>query len=177
MLNKLKSIHKHSLIIKSMRNLSTELYEFFEATTIHGLAYLGPSHTKCTKIFWIIIILSAGVIASLLLYETILGFDTKYTSTTIETRNIKEFPFPAVTFHPGDYSSKKAFIKKFLNQFDFSRFQENDNFRENEKFVNKYYWLVSPMHNELFDGIEKYLQNEKQDFIKAKGGIFNNEVC
>ena len=52
--------------------------------------------------------------ASYFLYQTVDGFDEKYVSTTIETRSVKGFSFPAVTFHPGDFNSKKTFLRNFL---------------------------------------------------------------
>ena len=77
-----------------------------------------------------------------------------YTSTTIETKSIQEFPFPAVTFHPGDYSSEDTFKRTLFNQFEFSRYDEQSSLRENEIFMNLYSWLVSPMHTTLFEDLE-----------------------
>ena len=98
-----------------MRNCTRELYMFLEATTIHGLAYLSHNQNRCTRIIWTIIVLTAFGIASYFLYETIQGFDTKYTSTTIEDRNIKEYPFPAITFDPGEFNLENAFTRTFLH--------------------------------------------------------------
>ena len=85
--------------------------------------------------------------ASYFLYESVKGFGEKYVSTTIETRSIQEFPFPAVTFHPGDFNSKEAFKRTFLNQFEFTRYDETSQLRNNEDFRNLYQW-----HSELERG-------------------------
>ena len=157
-----------------MRKLLKEINNFLSSTTIHGLTYISNSQTKCTRFIWTIVVLSTLGVVSYLLYQTIQGFETKYTSSDVETRSVQEFPFPAVTFHPGEYNSKEAFLRTFLNQFKFTRY-DNPN-SVNEEFIQLFKWLVSPMHKQLFDAIEKYLLQEK-DFIKAKAGMFRDEVC
>ena len=103
-----------------MLKLVSELNSFSEATTIHGLTYLSKGQTLCTRIIWSLIVLVAAVVAGFFLYETISGFNEKYTSTTTESKSVNEFPFPAVTFHPGDFNSaEKAFTRIFFNQFEF----------------------------------------------------------
>ena len=103
------------------------------------------------------------------------GYNTKFTSTTIETRSVHDFPFPAVTFYPGDENTAKGFLRAFLNNFQLTRY-DGEALGDNEKFIKLFEWLIGPMTHELFDGIEKYLLNEKV-FIQKKGKIFRNEVC
>ena len=109
-----------------MNNFLKELFTFFEATTIHGLSYLSQNHSRSTRIIWTLIVFTAFGIASYFLYETIKGFDTKYTSTTVEDRSIHEYPFPAVTFDPNVYNSKIYFLRTFLNQFEFTAYKEDN---------------------------------------------------
>ena len=160
-----------------MKNFCKELNAFFEATTVHGLAYLESRQTKCTRTFWFLVSLAALGIASYFLYQTVTGFDTKYTSTVIETRSIQDFPFPAVTFHPGEYNLKKSFLRKLLNQLEFTRYQEISHVRDNELFLKQFEWLISPMNNEVFDGVEKYLLLEGQKFVKSKQKYIQNDAC
>ena len=91
-----------------MNAIWQEAQKFFASTSIHGLPYISNSQSRSTRIIWTIFALSALCGASYFLYETVDGFDEKYVSTTIDTRSIKEFPFPAVTFNPGDYNSKNS---------------------------------------------------------------------
>ena len=160
------------------------LNNFLEATTIHGLAYISTSQGRGTRIIWTAVVLGAACVASFFLYETVIGFEVNYTSTTIETSRIQKYPFPAVTFDPGNFNSMEAFKRTLLNEFEFTRYKESDPLRNNEEFRNTYQWLVSPMNNNLFDDIEIYLMNEKSEdrdgkktFLQSKGGIFRNEVC
>ena len=160
-----------------------QINDFFETTTIHGFVYISNSQLKSTRIVWAVAVLIAFGGASYFLYETIDGFSDKYVSTTIETRSIQEFPFPAVTIHPGDYNSENYFLRNFLNQFEFTRYDKNSSLKDNVEFNKVYRWLVSPMNDQLFDSVEKYLIESKsvdsrgRTFLQAKGGIFRKEVC
>ena len=129
----------------NMRGLWVEVNNFFSSTSIHGFPYISDAQSKSTRIIWTISVLLAFLGASYFLYHTIDGFDEKYVSTTIESRSIQEFPFPAVTFHSGDYNSKNGFLKSFLNQFDFTRYNKRSYLFDNNVFLDLYEWLVSPM--------------------------------
>ena len=142
-------------------NFLKEINEFFEATTIHGFAYISNVQKQSTRFIWIVIVSVAMGAACYFLFHTIEGFSTKYVSTTIETRSIQEFPFPAVTFHPGDYNSKDAFLRNFLNQFEFTRHNEKSPLKDNVKFLDLYSWIVSPMNNDIFDTVEEVLINDQ----------------
>ena len=165
-----------------MRRLLSELNHFSEATTVHGFAYLSTGQKKSTRLIWSLIVLGAALVAGYFLYSTIKGFDENYTSTTIKTRSIRDFPFPAVTFHPGDFNIKEAFLRIFLNQFEFTRYNKNENMRDNALFVEKFGWLVGSMNNEIFRGVQDYLLEEKKEkeeksFIGKKSAIFEDEIC
>ena len=70
-----------------MKFLKDNLLDFFETTTVHGLAYLTSRNSKCTRLTWFIIVIAASIFAGYFLTETIAGYNTKFTSTTIETRD------------------------------------------------------------------------------------------
>ena len=164
------------------RGVWKELNEFFSSTSIHGFPYISSTQATSTRIIWTIIVSLALGGASFFLYETVKGFDDKYISTTIETRSIQEFPFPAVTFHPGDFNSRNAFKRTFLNELEFTRYDKSSPLRDNGPFTKTYHWLISPMKNKLFDDIEKFLNEQKPEgghktFIQSKERIFKNEIC
>ena len=166
-----------------MGSLWKEANRYFSSTSIHGFSYISDTQSRSTRIIWTVIVLAGLGGASYFLYESVKGFGEKYVSTTIETRSIQEFPFPAVTFHPGDFNSKEAFKRTFLNQFEFTRYDETSQLRNNEDFRNLYQWLTSPMNNELFDSIENYLIKDKEaniqnkSFLKRNGKNVKNEAC
>ncbi len=159
-----------------MRRLLSELNNFSEATTVHGFSYISKGQKLSTRIIWTLIVLGAAVVAGYFLYSTIKGFDKHYTSTMTETRSIKEYPFPAVTFHPGEFNSENAFTRIFFNQFEFTRYYESDTMRDNDLFMRKFGWVVSRMNNDIFKGVKIYLLEEKE-FIRKKGKKFEKEVC
>ena len=146
-----------------MGKLLREVNEFFTSTSIHGFPYISDTQTRSTRIIWTVIVIAALGGASYFLYQTVEGFDEKYVSTTIETRGIQEFPFPAVTFHPGQFNSEKGLLRTFLNQFEFTRYVDkrhdkgNNPMEDNEKFMNLFGWLVSPMNDNLFDATQNFL--------------------
>ena len=100
-----------------MREAIQNLHGFFDSTTIHGLSYLTNDKSRSTRFIWFMIVLTASIFAGYFLSETLAGYDTKFTSTTVETKSVKHYPFPAVTFYPGDENSEKGFLRAFLNQF------------------------------------------------------------
>ena len=159
-----------------MKKMKDEVNNFLTSTTIHGLAYISDNESRFTRFIWILIVTAALSTASYFLYQTVEGYGTKFTSTTIETRSIQDFPFPAVTFHSGDFTSRTSFLQTFLNQFEFTRYEESSQMRENEKFYKQFDWLIVMMNDEIFEGVEKFLIKE-QRFIKSKGGRFRSEIC
>ena len=174
-----------------MKGLWKEVNEFFSSTSIHGVPYLSNTQSRSTRIIWTIIVLAGFGVTSYFLYETVDGFNEKYVTTTVKTQSIQNYPFPAA----GEYSSKHEFLKNFLNDFDFTRYDENSPLRDNEKFMNLYKWLIASKNDELFDDIEKNLLAEKQTihhFMNKKRTIccyndpnqifcscydYNNDVC
>ena len=123
------------------------------------------------------------MVTSYFLFETFQGFGEKYVNTTIQTKSIEDYPFPAVTFHPGDHNSKNAFLRYFLNEFEFSRYDKNSKMRANEEIMKLYEWLISPMNDQLFDDIEQLLIGDKTIYLKGKTYLqykaqqFREEVC
>ena len=134
-----------------MRGLWREVNEFFSSTSIHGFSYISDSQSKSTRFIWILIVLFGFFFTSYFLYETIDGFDEKYVITTVEEKSIKHYPSPAVTFHPSSYNSKEAFLRNFLNEFEFTRYDKNNSLRDNDQFLKSYIWLLGSLHNKLFE--------------------------
>ena len=152
-----------------MKGLKNIFNDFCESTTVHGLAYLTKNQDRSTKTIWFVIVLSAFTVAAMFVTQTIGGYYTKFTSTTIETRSIHNYAFPAVTFYPGDENFDKGFLRTFFNQIQLSRY--NGEMEDDNEFLSLFDWLIKPMMNVLYDGIEKYLLQE-EIFIKQKGGMF-----
>ena len=173
LLSKLLIILRNTLVkfgsSPNMRGLKNIFNDFCESTTVHGLAYLTKNQDRSTKTIWFVIILSAFTVAAMFVTQTIDGYYTKFTSTTIETRSIHKYAFPAVTFYPGDENFEKGFQRTFFNQIQLSRY--NGEMEDDEEFMRLFDWLIKPMIDVLYNGIEKYLLQD-EIFIKQKGGMF-----
>ena len=72
---------------------------FLESSTIHGLTYISTTG-KYAKIFWIMIVFSGFIGASLLIKESFYSWYVSPIKTTIETLPISEIRFPKVTVCP-----------------------------------------------------------------------------
>ena len=144
-----------------MRGLWAEVNDFFSSTSIHGFSYISDNQSRSTRIIWTIIVFAGFGVTSYFLYETVDGFSEKYVTTTVETRSIKEYPFPAITFHPTKFNLKDSFLRNFLNEFEFMRIDPTSPLKDNGIFMNLYQWIFSPKNDELFDDIEEYLIGDK----------------
>ena len=95
-----------------------------------------------------LVVLAASAIAVYFLQETVRGFDTNYTTTKTEIRSVHDYPFPAITFHPGHFNSKKAFFQTFLNQFQMTRFNNDPGYetlQNNTKFLQQFGLLIDKL--------------------------------
>ena len=71
-----------------MHKIKEALNNFCETTTIHGLAYLSKNLGQCTRLIWLTIVICASLFAGYFLSEILAGYDTKFTTTTIEQQRI-----------------------------------------------------------------------------------------
>ena len=165
-------------IKNKLKNMWRELNDFFSSTSIHGLPYIHHDQAGSTRFIWTLFVGVAVTTATEFLVQTIGDWDTKPISTTIETESAKGFEFPAISFHPGEFSSKKAFLRTFLNQFHMTRYNESSPLYVNEEFMNNFKMFVNNFEQgkSLFERVKEYLL-EEEEFIKAKSGIFRQEVC
>ena len=76
-----------------MKNLRRELNEFFAATSIHGFPYIHIGQTRGTRILWAILVVITTGVASNLLYQTFIGYETKgRTNKSHETKGPGQDP-------------------------------------------------------------------------------------
>ena len=72
---------------------------FLESTTIHGLTYISSTR-KYARIFWILVVLTGFLGASLLIKESFDSWSESPVKTTIETLPITNIELPKVTVCP-----------------------------------------------------------------------------
>ena len=173
--SKLQHSNKQQLF--NMKGLCREVNKFFSYTSIHGFSYISDSQSRSTRITWAFIVFVGFCVTSYFLFYTIDGFNNKQVSTIIETKNIQEYPFPAVTLYPSAFNSKQAFLRDFLNEFEFSRYDDNSSMRDNGKFMNTYGWLISPVSNKLLDDTEIFMIQSNVTLLQRQSKRRKKEVC
>ena len=164
---------------KYIKNAWLELNAFLSSTSIHGLPYLHLTQSRTTRIIWTVLVAAALTSATVLLVQTVGDWGTKYITTDMETESVVNFPFPAVTLHPGDFSSKKAFLRIFLNHFHMTRYEHEDSspLQDNDKFMAEFKYFLNNFEGQsLFLWVRDYLLKEN-DFITKKKSLFQNDVC
>ena len=72
---------------------------FLESSTIHGLTYISTTR-KYVRIFWILVVITGFVGASLLIKESFDSWSESPVKTIIDTLPISEIKFPKVTVCP-----------------------------------------------------------------------------
>ena len=168
------------MIFRPLQNLWRELNNFLSSTSVHGLPYIHRSQSRTTRIIWTVLVAAALTTATVFLVQTVRDWDTKYISTTVETRGVENYPFPAVTFHPGEFPTRRNFLRTFLNHFQLTRYEESSPLFENSVFMDKYSILVqyfAPGSSSLFDWVPDYLLKTEKTFIQRFQTPFRNEVC
>ena len=125
-----------------LSNLWRELNDFLSSTSVHGLPQIHRSQSGTTRVIWTVLVAGALITATVLLVQTVGDWDTKYISTTLETRGIENYPFPAVTFHPGDFPTKNLLLRTLLNHFEMTRYEQSSPLYENSVFMKKYWKFV-----------------------------------
>ena len=76
-----------------------DIKEFFESSTIHGLAYICTTG-KYVRLFWILVVITGFSAAGVLINQSFQAWSLSPISTTVETRPISEITFPKVTVCP-----------------------------------------------------------------------------
>ena len=72
---------------------------FLESSTIHGITYISTTR-KYARLFWILVVITGFVVASLLIKESFDSWSESPIKTTVETLPISEITFPKVTVCP-----------------------------------------------------------------------------
>ncbi len=76
-----------------------QIRRFYTESTIHGVQYLAPDRSLCTRILWLCLMVLAIILASLVVLSLLENWQQNPIVTTIETTNypVQKIPFPAIT--------------------------------------------------------------------------------
>ena len=84
-----------------MAKLKNSIEEFLTETSVHGFKYLSHNFNICEKILWTIFIAFGFLGAGTLVYQTVQDAYDNPVLTTISSKSITEYPFPAITVDSG----------------------------------------------------------------------------
>ena len=88
-------------------------------TTIHGLRYLHDGRNLFEKLIWLIIIGASFSGAIWFILNGLNEANDEPILTSLETIEVKNVPFPAITIGGDDNVNKWGFVEKFLNFLTF----------------------------------------------------------
>ena len=117
------------------KTLCEEINVFCETTTIHGFSYLSVSKKVATRFIWSLLLLSSLSVATLMISNTFVDLNRNPLSTNVDTIDIKNVPFPAVTFYPGHYRSEKTLLRRMYDYTEFERYHADDSLTNNSDFL------------------------------------------
>ena len=101
--------------------------EYLESTSIHGFGYLSTGRNIIEKLLWLIIICTCFTLAALLIRQSIEEASLNPVMTNVETVQVQEVPFPAITIDIGD-PDPMGYAENILNGIDFTQKDLQDKF-------------------------------------------------
>ena len=120
------------------------LSDFFDATTVHGFAYVHRRNPACHRLLWSILILVGFSISGWLIFEAFQDWDENPVLTTLDTiaAPITETQFPTVTVCPNEYTPPDnwAYLETILNAVHFSckeNCEKTGKIRKDFEFLSK----------------------------------------
>ena len=122
-------------VCKSVHN---ELNRFAEETSIHGFTYLSRSHRLRSQIIWTAFLAVAFSAAAIMIGQNFEDTAAHPLSTTLDTVSVTQVPFPAITIHPGKFSSEKALFKRTFDYLHLERYNDGDELRNNTEFLKRW---------------------------------------
>ena len=120
------------------KSVLTELNRFAEETSIHGFTYLSRSHHLRSKIIWTAFLAVAFSSAAIMIGQNFEDTASHPLSTTLDTVSVTQVPFPAITIHPGKFSSEKALFKRTFDYLHLERYNDGDELRNNTEFLKSW---------------------------------------
>ena len=83
-------------------SITKSVTEYLESISIHGFGYLSTGRNILEKLLWLIIICTCFTLAALLIRQSIEEASLNPVMTNVETVQVREVPFPAITIDSGD---------------------------------------------------------------------------
>ena len=108
-----------------MKNLTRDIYEYFNETTVHGFHYIVTGRNWVERFFWASLIICGFVLSSLIFRHAYNDWDETPLETTIKQVSlpVEELNYPAVTVcNPAELQMPRRnrwmYLEKLLNWID-----------------------------------------------------------
>ena len=105
-------------------SITKSVTEYLESISIHGFGYLSTGRNILEKL---IIICTCFTLAALLIRQSIEEASLNPVMTNVETVQVREVPFPAITIDSGD-PDPMGYAENIFNGLDFTEKQLQDKF-------------------------------------------------
>ena len=105
-------------IMSLKETINKSVTEYLESTSIHGFGYLSTGRNFVEKALWLIIIIcTCFTLAVLLICQSIEEASLNPVMTNVETVEVREIPFPAITIDSGD-TDPMGYAENIFNFLD-----------------------------------------------------------
>ena len=160
-----------------------EVFEQFDAfcrqTAIHGLTYVANSNKAFERVVWLVFVIVAFAISVLMIHKSFEDAAMNPVLTTIDTIDVTNVPFPAVTVLPGEYPVQRAldgFSKRMYDYAEFERYQEEDALRNNTLFNNQWGFMTRGVVQKLIEATKADLKNLDDKEFKTMYYQYKNTI-
>ncbi len=92
--------------------LASHLRQFLRATTLHGLRYLVEEGSAAVRLAWGLLIAVSFSLVGLVFLTALEESERSPFVTNVDMVDVREIPFPAVTYHPAELEPARNFIRK-----------------------------------------------------------------
>ena len=101
------------------RHIAETISNYLQETSIHGCFYLQNGRNLAEKLIWSLIIILGLTFSSVMIHKTIQEANDSPILTNIDTIEVSEIPFPAITIGPDNEVNSWGFLEKSLNWLAF----------------------------------------------------------
>ena len=104
-----------------------KITDYLESTSIHGFSYLSTGRNILEKLLWLIIICTCFTFAGILICQSVEEASLNPVMTNVETVDVREVPFPAITIDSGD-PDPMGYAENIFNVLDINGKQLKEEF-------------------------------------------------
>lgn len=106
--------------MRRTKKLWKNIQLYLEDSSAHGFKYIGRNNSAAEKLLWIVLIAAAFYVSSTMILTFWKESVDNPMSTVMDTKLVKNVPFPTVTINSDSSINPWGFIERFYNQYEFA---------------------------------------------------------